>query len=270
MLHWNGNRVTVNGVTFQYALFSDAQSDHERFIIWKTPAMIDRLVNLLDRVRPDRILELGVAQGGSAALMNELAHPARLVTLDRRGLDEAPKALFDYISDRDLGDVLRPVYGVNQADAPALSAVLDGEFGDQMIDLVIDDASHQLAETRASFNVVFPRVRPGGLYMIEDWTWGHRDVQPTNDREKATAARSFWPSGPPLSVIAFDLIMAFGSQDGLIAGIDIDEATIHVWRGTAPIPAGPFDLASSFNPGGVSIVTDPPSPRIPTGRWFRR
>ncbi len=255
MVVWDGNRTTINGVTFQYSLFTDAHSDHERFIIWKTPAMIDRLADLIDRIRPERILELGVAQGGSAALMNELASPLRLVTLDRRDRHEAPPALDAYIDERDLTDRLRPVYGIDQADAVALTRLLDSEFGDHPLDLVIDDASHQLAETRASFNIVFPRLRAGGLYMIEDWTWGHRNVQPSNDREAEIAARSFWPSGPPLSVIAFELLMAFASNDGLISRIEVDEATIHVWRGDAPLSAGPFDLETSFDAGGVSIVT---------------
>ena len=41
------------------------------------------------------------------------------------------------------------------------------------LDLVIDDASHLLPETTASFNVLFPRLRAGGLFVIEDWSWQH-------------------------------------------------------------------------------------------------
>ena len=39
---------------------------------------------------------------------------------------------------------------------------------------MIDDASHLLAESRSSFESLFPRLRPGGLYIIEDWNAGHR------------------------------------------------------------------------------------------------
>ena len=38
---------------------------------------------------------------------------------------------------------------------------------------MIDDASHLYAQTKASFETLFPRVRPGGLYVIEDWAWFH-------------------------------------------------------------------------------------------------
>ena len=47
------------------------------------------------------------------------------------------------------------------------------ELGGRLIDLVIDDASHRLAETRSSFESLFPHVRPGGLFIIEDWRCDH-------------------------------------------------------------------------------------------------
>ena len=51
--------------------------------------------------------------------------------------------------------------------------ILDHEFVDESIDLVIDDASHLYVETKASFEELFPRLRPGGLFIIEDWASGH-------------------------------------------------------------------------------------------------
>lgn len=37
------------------------------------------------------------------------------------------------------------------------------------IDVVIDDASHQVAQARASLYFLWPRLRPGGFYIVEDW-----------------------------------------------------------------------------------------------------
>src|SRR4029077_11377083 len=42
------------------------------------------------------------------------------------------------------------------------------------IDVVIDDASHLYGPTRRSFEILFPLLKPGGAYIIEDWPAGLR------------------------------------------------------------------------------------------------
>jgi hypothetical protein len=39
-------------------------------------------------------------------------------------------------------------------------------------DLVIDDCSHEARLTKASWEMLWPIVRPGGFYVIEDWELG--------------------------------------------------------------------------------------------------
>jgi hypothetical protein len=63
-------------------------------------------------------------------------------------------------------------WGVDQGDAATLRSIVDKEFSGPL-DLVIDDASHLYAPTKASFETLFPLLRPGGLYIIEDWAWAH-------------------------------------------------------------------------------------------------
>ena len=60
---------------------------------------------------------------------------------------------------------------VDQSDRGHLAKIADEAFGDAPLDLVVDDCSHQYEATRASFNELFPRLRAGGLYTIEDWDW---------------------------------------------------------------------------------------------------
>ena len=60
----------------------------------------------------------------------------------------------------------------------------DEQFLDSMarelgpFDIIIDDGSHMSHHVLASFNALFPHVRPGGIYVIEDlgtsyWpSWG--------------------------------------------------------------------------------------------------
>lgn len=72
-----------------------------------------------------------------------------------------------------LSDRVRLHYGMSQGDRAAVGAILDAEFGTGPLDMIIDDASHQLDLPRASFEVAFPRLRPGGVYVLEDWGWAH-------------------------------------------------------------------------------------------------
>jgi hypothetical protein len=66
---------------------------------------------------------------------------------------------------------VRIYHGVDQADRDTIRRLVADEFAGQPLDLVIDDASHLLTPSTATFNPLFPRQRPGGLYVIEDWSW---------------------------------------------------------------------------------------------------
>lgn len=54
---------------------------------------------------------------------------------------------------------------MDQADEAGLTslALLAGGF-----DIVIDDASHDPSKTDASYHMLWPYVKPGGLYVVED------------------------------------------------------------------------------------------------------
>jgi predicted O-methyltransferase YrrM len=167
-LRWlDEGRLDVDGIAFVSSYRADSTSTS--FYIRKEPESVRDLVALLDGFAGANIVELGIAGGGSAALMSLIASPKRLVAFE---LDERPVAgLEAFIAERGLGDVVHTHYGVDQSDRDRLAAIVAAEFGDEPIDLVVDDASHLLAPTRASFEVLFPLVRPGGLYLIEDWNW---------------------------------------------------------------------------------------------------
>jgi hypothetical protein len=115
------------------------------------------------------MVEIGVREGGSTALMALAGRPSKLVAIELA--DHAP-ALTDLIEARDLP--VRTYFGVDQGDRQRLTEILDNEF-DGPIDLVVDDASHLYRPTLASFETIFPRLRPGhGVYVIEDWRWQYR------------------------------------------------------------------------------------------------
>jgi SAM-dependent methyltransferase len=138
----------------------------------------DRLfAELVDQ--PIRLLELGVRTGGSLQLWRDYFPAAHIVGIDI----EPPPGL-------DLGERVTILRG-RQEDAAFLRAMAR-THAPQGFDVIIDDASHYAALTRAAFDALFDdHLRPGGLYVIEDWGTGYFED---------------WPDGrllhPPASALA--------------------------------------------------------------------
>jgi hypothetical protein len=100
------------------------------------------------RHRPVTVLEVGVATGGSLMLWAEyFDHPAAHIL----GIDKNP--VRRHFSGR--VEVVR-------------EDVLTWDPEGREFDIVIDDGSHRYAEVRATFTKLWPLVRPGGLYVVED------------------------------------------------------------------------------------------------------
>jgi predicted O-methyltransferase YrrM len=193
-------------------------STPERFIIQKDHELVSRYVELADRFHGGRIVELGIAQGGSTALLALLAEPSKLVAIERR--DEVPAlASFERVS---------PYFGVSQGDRSAIGDIADREFTDP-IDLVIDDASHVYDLTLCSFEVLFPRLRPEGWYVIEDWSAQYEVAERarlgTLERGTRSSARS------PLARIGVELMLASITSPQTISQVIVDRRWIVVQRG---------------------------------------
>jgi len=132
---------------------------------------VERYLTLAEQFAPDVVVELGIRRGGGSALLHALYQPQLLIGIE---LNNQPAAdLSAYIGKHRLAEVVKPYYGVDQADRDKVTAIMASELRGRPIDLVVDDASHQLAPTRSSFEMLFPLVRHGGLYIIEDWNWDH-------------------------------------------------------------------------------------------------
>jgi predicted O-methyltransferase YrrM len=160
----------VSGVTFQpYALWSAAPSTSTAFWVGKDPELFDAWLEVLEPHRGGAIVEVGIFEGGSTALCALTIEPERVVCIDIQ--PEVHPALAGLIEREGLGDRVHVHTGVDQADRERVRAIIEQEFGDRPLDLVVDDASHFYDETVATFEVLFPRLRPGGVYVIEDWTW---------------------------------------------------------------------------------------------------
>jgi predicted O-methyltransferase YrrM len=156
-------------------------------IIHKSREQVEAFVDLVTPFTGSRIVELGIKAGGSTALLAQLVRPANLVAVDITS--EAPRNFERFLDAHDLRDRVRPYYGVDQADGRRLAGIVTKEFEGEPIDLVIDDASHHLEPTRASFEALFPLLRNDGLFVIEDWSWEHIAAKLCMDRIAASPVK---------------------------------------------------------------------------------
>ena len=220
----------------------------------KPRSMIDGYVELLHDLRPRNIFELGIFTGGSTALFFELARPHRLVAVDLSEVGPSSRSarLYDWISRNGYADRVRVYGGVDQGDRGRLAEVVAEEFGDEPLDLVVDDCSHLYEPTRASFNELFPRLRPGGVFVVEDWNWAHTEL----GREPL---EGFWPDETPLTRLLFELVLAEPAIPGLIDEITIEVGRAKIVRGEAHVEPRDFDVAECSNPRGRSLLAADPS-----------
>lgn len=172
-------------------------SDVSGFTLVKTQAFLNSYAQLATQIRPRGILELGVFQGGSFVLIDKIFRPERMSAVE---IDAKPVApLMDYVR-RTPGRSVH--FGTSQGDCDALTQIVDEDLGGTL-DLVIDDASHHYDLSRQSFETLWPRLSPGGLYVIEDWAWAHTRT----GQEKSHP----WASHPALTNLLFEQIMLLGS-----------------------------------------------------------
>lgn len=111
-----------------------------------------------DALFPDRdavtaVMEIGVAEGASIRAWEEAFPNAKII-----GLDQNPP--IDYDTDR--------LIYIWQGNQRSRIDVL-GSVGDNKFDLIIDDASHILHDQLACLFWLWPYLKPGGLYVIEEF-----------------------------------------------------------------------------------------------------
>lgn len=106
------------------------------------------------RGQPIRFLEIGVSEGGSLQLWRQYFGPTATIY----GIDINPKCK----------SLECPDFQVrigSQDNVDFLASVVHDMGG---VDVVLDDGSHQMAHIKASLKCLFPKLREGGIYFIED------------------------------------------------------------------------------------------------------
>lgn len=99
------------------------------------------------------VLEIGVKGGSSLRTWKEFFPNAEIhgIDIDQNCLQEVEKRITVWIGDQADGEFLKSVTPIA---AP--------------FDLIIDDGSHKIEDQTFSFKHLFPSLKAGGLYVIED------------------------------------------------------------------------------------------------------
>ena len=106
------------------------------------------------------ILELGVHRGDSLEMLADYFPAALVLGVDANDMDLA------FSTPR-----IKAYQGLQ--DDPALHARILAENKITVYDLIIDDCAHIGSLAATSFQILFPKLKPGGLYIIEDWGAGY-------------------------------------------------------------------------------------------------
>lgn len=104
--------------------------------------------------RPVKMLEIGVLAGGSMQMWRTYFGPLATIF----GIDINPECA-------GYGGLAGEVRIGSQDDPGFLRSVVEEMGG---VDIVLDDGSHIASHQRTSFDVLFPLLSDGGLYVIED------------------------------------------------------------------------------------------------------
>lgn len=221
------NQFELNSIQFRIdqSLKDRQKSDNEVFTIVKNKQFLDVYQGLVGRRPFKACVELGIFQGGSVIFLQNLFDLEKIIAFDISP-DRIP-SLDTYIRRHNYDDVFSLHFDVNQANAKYINSVLEKEGYNNSLDLVVDDASHQYAHTYKSFNCLFPHLKPGGLYIIEDWAWIHNKKYTDN-----MAADHPWRGKPPLSNLILQLVMSLGSGD-TIRSITMHRFMVIIEKGEA-------------------------------------
>lgn len=210
--------------------------------LYKDRAFLHRLEAVANRIQPKHMIEVGIMDGGSTIYWQDRFQLERLIAFDIEA--DAPH-LRRYLERHNLQGIVRANFGIAQDDGPALRAAIAEQALGPLVDFIVDDASHQHAQTRATVEILLPFVRPGGAYVIEDWAWGHHVAWPSG----------LWGDHPLMSPLLGELTLICGHGTGVIDRIEIDPNFAVLWRGGASLPKnGEFRLADHYVVRGLSFT----------------
>ena len=246
MITWiNESKIEVNGTRFGLAKIGAPQSKILKIL--KEPFHIDCYAELANDLGNDlNIVELGIRMGASTAFLSVLFQPRRLSAFEiaKRASDNFDK----FLASHPIASCIRTHFDCDQGDASKLKHLLDQDFGQEPLDLVIDDASHLLGPTMTSFNILFPRLRPGGVFVIEDWSWEHYQ-----EGRPGFAFADEMVTGFARLVLIASLVSAH--QPDVVSKVVLMRGIAVIYRGTSELDPEEFAIDSLMGERGKQLLS---------------
>lgn len=215
--------------------FKENQHDYD-LVLLKNTALVESWAKRMKNTGRDfkNILELGIHSGGGIPYLFDLCNADYIAGIDIAVEDPNIRKVLNRST---LAGKYDLYFETNQADEKAIGKIAEKHFPDG-IDMVVDDASHLLHETRRSFEILFPKLRPGGLYIIEDYAWAQNEGF-------AYLAGDEFRNTPATIQIVLELSMLLTTQKNWVSKLSCDFNTITIERGSAEI-LEPFFLRENI------------------------
>lgn len=219
-------------ITLQLMPGLACQPSSDEFIsLFKDPDFVGNYVDCLRGHTIRNMVEVGVKHGGSAIFFWHLLELRNLSCVE---LSPGAPQLSSYIARHNLNKALHTHFGVNQADKKKLRDIVAQDLSGEAIDLVVDDASHIYTPSLATFETLFPLIRPGGLYILEDWRASLLAVQRLKGAE----------SEPRLDSLVHEILEFSTINPNIIPSIQCNKNFVVIERGAGELPAEGFCLAN--------------------------
>jgi hypothetical protein len=200
-------------------------ANYPEFILMKSRDNVETYLRVLSDSGTtfSNVLELGIMRGGSCAFFNALLTPKNHLAIDVCERESGLSQLARIASEQ--GRKLIARYDVSQTETGRIAEIFSEMSGSEAgFDLIVDDASHDYELTLHAFNGLFPLLRPGGVYALEDWGWAHWG--PWQDPNHP------WSASPAMSNIVFHTALCCTSRGaGVISRVEVTPVTTFVFRG---------------------------------------
>jgi cephalosporin hydroxylase len=134
---------------------------------------------------PITLLEIGIWEGASLRMWRDYFPNATIIGIDK--------------TDRNIRIPGINIFIQDQTDKPKIDEIASAL--NEGFDIVIDDASHHSSKTIQTFRNIYPHLKPGGYYFIEDICTSyyayHNNTEHNPDPQMPT------PSGKPTAMQFF-------------------------------------------------------------------